>query len=80
MKYTWACPDPAMNERLVPIPHFATEAEERAFWESRDSSDYVDWSKAAKVVMPGLEPDRIQSTVPDVPDGHPQGRGKTTVT
>ena len=45
-----------MNKRLKPIPHFATEAEERAFWESHDSSDYVDWSKAAKVVMPSLKP------------------------
>lgn len=31
----------------VSIPRFATEAKERVFWESHDSSDYVDWSKAA---------------------------------
>ena len=36
-----------MNKRLKTLPNFATEAEERAFWESHDSSDYVDWSKAA---------------------------------
>lgn len=45
-----------MNKRLKPIPSFATEAEERAFWESHDSSDYVDWSTAAKAVMPNLKP------------------------
>jgi len=45
-----------MNKRLKTIPSFATEAEERAFWESHDSSDYVDWSKAAKAVMPNLKP------------------------
>jgi len=45
-----------MNKRLKAIPSFATEAEERAFWESHDSSEYMDWSKAAKVVMPNLKP------------------------
>lgn len=45
-----------MNKRLKALPNFATEAEERAFWESHDSSDYVDWSKAAKAVMPNLKP------------------------
>ncbi len=49
------------------------------FWESRDSSDYVDWSKAAKVVMPGLEAGKSQSAVADAAEGHPQDRGKTTV-
>ncbi len=45
-----------MNKRLKPIPSFATDAKERAFWESHDSSDYVDWSVAAKAVMPNLKP------------------------
>lgn len=45
-----------MNKRLKAIPSFATEADERAFWESHDSSEYMDWSKAAKVVMPNLKP------------------------
>ena len=38
------------------IPEFASEAEERAFWEEYDSADYVDWSKARKVRMPNLRP------------------------
>ena len=37
-------------------PKFKTEAEERAFWESHDSSDYVDWEKAQPVTMPNLKP------------------------
>jgi hypothetical protein len=32
--------------KLKTIPKFNTEAEERAFWESHDSSEYVDLNKA----------------------------------
>jgi predicted DNA binding CopG/RHH family protein len=44
--------------KLKPIPKFATEQEERAFWESKenDSTDYVDWSKAKRVTFPNLQP------------------------
>ena len=45
-----------MNKRLKPIPKFANEAAERAFWESHDSTDYVDWSKAQRAVLPNLKP------------------------
>lgn len=45
-----------MARKLKPIPPFANEAEERAFWESKDSADYVDWSKAERVRMPNLKP------------------------
>jgi predicted DNA binding CopG/RHH family protein len=38
------------------VPRFATEAEERAFWENHDSTDHVDWSKAEKVRLPKLKP------------------------
>lgn len=38
------------------IPKFKTEDEERAFWESQDSSDYVDWKQAQLVTMPNLKP------------------------
>ena len=38
------------------IPHFETEAQERTYWESHDSSAHVDWSKAQKVVLPNLRP------------------------
>lgn len=41
---------------LKRIPKFATEAAERRFWETHDSVDYVDWSKAAVVSLPNLKP------------------------
>ncbi|MBK5297400.1 MAG: BrnA antitoxin family protein [Vicinamibacteria bacterium] len=41
---------------LKQIPEFASEAEERVFWETHDSADYVHWSKAAVVSMPHLKP------------------------
>lgn len=43
-----------MDQRLKPIPAFRTEAEERAFWETHDSADYVDWSKAVRARFPNL--------------------------
>lgn len=39
-----------------PIPTFSSEAQEKAFWESRDSSDYLDWSQAQRAVLPNLKP------------------------
>lgn len=45
-----------MSKALKPIPEFANEADERAFWESHDSTDYIDWGKAERVVMPNLKP------------------------
>ena len=38
------------------IPTFKTEAEERAFWETHDSTEYVDWNQAQSVLMPNLKP------------------------
>ena len=38
------------------LPEFKTESEERAFWESHDSSDYVDWSQAKPARFPNLKP------------------------
>jgi predicted DNA binding CopG/RHH family protein len=47
-----------MSKRLKPIPKFASETEERAFWESpnNDSTQYLDWSKAKLAVFPKLKP------------------------
>jgi predicted DNA binding CopG/RHH family protein len=42
--------------RAKPIPEFATEAEERRFWETHDSRDYVDWSAAQFVKFANLKP------------------------
>jgi predicted DNA binding CopG/RHH family protein len=38
------------------IPKFKTEAEEREFWANADSSDYIDWSKARRVLLPNIKP------------------------
>ena len=43
-----------MNAKLKPIPKFRNEAEERRFWETHDSSDYVDWSKSDPVRLSNL--------------------------
>lgn len=42
--------------KLKKIPKFKTEDEERAFWSTHDSTEYVDYSKAKKVLLPGLKP------------------------
>ena len=42
-------------KELKPIPHFETEDEERAFWGSHDSTDFVDWSKGKRVQFPNLK-------------------------
>ncbi len=47
---------PAMRKRPEPVPAFKIEAEERRFWETHDSADYLDWSKAAPVRLPALRP------------------------
>jgi len=38
------------------IPTFRSEVEERKFWETHDTSPFVDWSKARVAVFPNLKP------------------------
>jgi predicted DNA binding CopG/RHH family protein len=38
------------------LPKFKSEKEERLFWEENDSSDFIDWNKAEKVILPKLKP------------------------
>lgn len=45
-----------MSKSLKKIPQFDDEAQERAYWETHDSSDYLDWSIARKVALPNLKP------------------------
>ena len=45
-----------MKSKLKPLPKFKTEAEERTFWETHDSTEYVDWSTAQRVRFPNLKP------------------------
>lgn len=37
-------------------PEFKSEAEERAFWETHDSTEYVDWKQANRAQFPNLKP------------------------
>ena len=43
------------KRHLKPIPKFRSEAEERRFWETHDSTEYLDWSKAERVKFPNLK-------------------------
>jgi len=37
-------------------PQFKNEDEEREFWSRHDSSEYIDWKKAKRVVLSNLKP------------------------
>ncbi|MFM7347192.1 MAG: CopG family antitoxin [Tagaea sp.] len=45
-----------MTARLKPSPRFASEAQERAYWEKTDSTRHIDWSKATPLEVPNLKP------------------------
>jgi predicted DNA binding CopG/RHH family protein len=45
-----------MTKPVKKIPKFTSEEEERSFWETHDSSEYIDWSKAQSVVLANLKP------------------------
>ena len=47
-----------MSKLTKPLPRLKTEAEERAFWEAKDSdsTEYLDWAKAQRAVLPNLKP------------------------
>lgn len=38
-----------------PIPAFKNEDQERKFWATHDSTDYVDWSQAEQPMLPNLK-------------------------
>ena len=40
---------------LKNIPEFKSEAEERVFWETHSSSDYVNWESAQITRLPNLK-------------------------
>ncbi len=45
-----------VKKQFKKIPKFKNDDEERNFWASNDSADYVDWSKAKNVRFPNLKP------------------------
>jgi predicted DNA binding CopG/RHH family protein len=44
------------NTKLKPIPKFHDEKLEQAFWQSADSTRYIDWSKAKPAALVNLKP------------------------
>ncbi|MEO6608199.1 MAG: BrnA antitoxin family protein [Aestuariivirga sp.] len=45
-----------MKKQMKTIPKFQNEAEERKFWETHDSTEYLDWNAAERVRLPNLKP------------------------
>ena len=45
-----------MSKKRKPIPAFESEAEERAFWETHDYGDYVNWDQAELARFANLRP------------------------
>ena len=45
-----------MNKPTKVIPKFDTEAQQRAYWETHDSTEHLDWTKAKSVTLPILKP------------------------
>ncbi len=44
------------TSRRPRLPAFRTDGEERAFWETHDTTDYVDWRGARLAAFPSLKP------------------------
>ncbi len=42
-------------KKLKKIPKFKSEQEERQFWATHDSTQYIDWSKSKLTVFPNLK-------------------------
>ena len=38
------------------IPKFKNEDEERVFWDTHDSTEYIDWAKGKRVTLSNLKP------------------------
>jgi predicted DNA binding CopG/RHH family protein len=38
------------------IPKFKNEDDERAFWATHDSTEFFDWKKAKRTLLPNLKP------------------------
>ncbi len=42
--------------KLKSMPKFKTEDEEREFWSTQDSTEYINYSKAKRTLFPNLKP------------------------
>lgn len=45
-----------MKRKFKSTPRFATEAEERCYRETHDTTDHVDWARAERARFPNLKP------------------------
>jgi hypothetical protein len=45
-----------MAKELKEIPTFKNEAEEREFWATHDSTDYINWAEADEAIFTKLKP------------------------
>ena len=45
-----------MSNKLKPIPAFKSEAAERRFWQTHDTTEYFDQVKSVQAVFPNLKP------------------------
>ena len=45
-----------MPTEFKEIPDFKDEEEERAFWATHSSSEYIDWNSAESAILPQLKP------------------------
>lgn len=45
-----------MKKLLKPIPKFRSITAERKFWETHDTTQYLDWSQAQPARFPNLKP------------------------
>lgn len=43
------------TNKLKKIPKFKSEDAEREFWNTHDSTEYLDWSKAQRTAFPNLK-------------------------
>ena len=41
---------------LCEFPTFASEQQEREFWQEHDSAEFVDWTQATTLTLPKLKP------------------------
>jgi predicted DNA binding CopG/RHH family protein len=49
-------PPTKRQKRLKALPHFGSEDEERDFWATHDSVDYIDWSQGEPLSLSNLKP------------------------
>ena len=43
-------------KKLKEIPKFENEEDEREFWKSENSTEFIDWENAESIVLPNLKP------------------------